>query len=998
MEGHGRQALVVALATLTLATAAVSAEPPSSQRPDAQFNDVFFQGADRGWAVGDRGAIWATTNGGQTWHAQPSGTTARLESVWFVDAENGWAAGGVATPYTHVSTGVVLRTTDGGQKWSAETKTPLPRLCGIRMFDERGWAIGEGSSLFPSGVFSTTDSGRTWSAIAAGRFESWVSAGFSSPQAGVVVGQRARVARIERGRLLVNEPAVPPLASVRKVAMVSAQRGWLVGDRGLVRVTTDGGRTWQPPPGELPPLARECDFAAVSAREESVWIAGAPGSVVWHSADAGRTWSVHPTGQYVPIRSITFVDRHRGWAVGDLGTILATRDGGKSWRAQRRGGERAAVMAIFARPRDVPLPLVADLAANDGYLTVVNLLGRAALRDDAAPGDDESFRSNDALSALGAAATETISGFDLPREADVLKATAIIAQWDAANDGSAREALVKRLTRALRTWRPDVVITHAPGAADEGLGHFVNQAALAAVEQAAGTDVSNHDELARLGLGIWNVRKVYGLLHGGERGSFELATAKLSTRLGHSLADEAARAAGFFDRAFVPQPASVRLVQLVDRTAGGGGDLLSGIPAAGLAAARRTVSPSVGAPDGLRILKEHTAARRNAQALLEYARRRGDAPSGWLGRLDELTRGMDAASRAEVITQLAQIFEETGQWDLARELYGVLARDHAAQPLGQAALAWMVGHDASSEVRLRMRGHASYPVRQASAESVKASPIPKAKATTQLERLVERVDKAPPSLAAEPQLQLPLAVALRRAGDSREAQRRVAAIAAARPQDAWWSFAAGESWLAARKGKPPLPICKCRRVDERPRLDGKLDEEFWSSCEAAGLADVRHPQAGRPTEIRFAFDDENLYFSISARKAKTASYERDPALARKRDADLSERDRVIMFLDLDRDFVTHYRLTVDDRGWGADACGRDTTWDPRWFIAASADATSWTIEAAVPWRELTDSVPKAHDAWGVLLQRIVPGVGFQSLSPTADLDQPAESFGYLLFE
>jgi hypothetical protein len=358
---------------------------------------------------------------------------------------------------------------------------------------------------------------------------------------------------------------------------------------------------------------------------------------------------------------------------------------------------------------------------------------------------------------------------------------------------------------------------------------------------------------------------------------------------------------------------------------------------------------------------------------------------------------LDGASRAEVITQLAQTFEETGQWDLARELYGVLAKRDAAEPLGQAALAWLVAHQASGEVRRRMRGHAGYPVVQASAQSPVAS-TSKAKPPGIREQLLELVEKTPPPWAAEPVIQFPLAAALRRDGDLREAQRRTSALTASRPPDVWRSFAAGESWLAARKAKPPVPAVNCRRIESRPRLNGKLDEVFWESCEPVGLVDVRHPQAGRPTQLRFARDNEHLYLAIECRKARNVSYERDPAATRRRDADLTARDRVIILLDMDRDLVTHYRLVIDHRGWGAESLGRDTTWDPKWFIAAGDDATGWTIEAAIPWDELTDGPPKSQDAWCVGLQRLVPGVGFQSLSPSAELDEAVDSFGYLLFE
>ena len=41
-------------------------------------------------------------------------------------------------------------------------------------------------------------------------------------------------------------------------------------------------------------------------------------------------------------------DGQRGWAVGDQGTILSTRDGGNSWRAQQSGSTNGLYAVTFA--------------------------------------------------------------------------------------------------------------------------------------------------------------------------------------------------------------------------------------------------------------------------------------------------------------------------------------------------------------------------------------------------------------------------------------------------------------------------------------------------------------------------------------------------------------------------------------------------------------------------------------------------------------------------
>ena len=88
---------------------------------------------------------------------------------------------------------------------------------------------------------------------------------------------------------------------------------------------------------------------------------------------------------------MSFPDDEHGWAVGDLGTILASGDGGRTWQPQRDGGTRAALLGIFADLDNVPLELIASLAGNEGYLTSINVLGRRDVempsRDDVHPAD-----------------------------------------------------------------------------------------------------------------------------------------------------------------------------------------------------------------------------------------------------------------------------------------------------------------------------------------------------------------------------------------------------------------------------------------------------------------------------------------------------------------------------------------------------------------------------------------------------------------------------------
>ena len=127
---------------------------------------------------------------------------------------------------------------------------------------------------------------------------------------------------------------------------------------------------------------------------------------------------------------MSFVDDQHGWAAGELGTILATADGGRTWQRQRAGGSRAAVLGIFAEPEDVPLELIARLAGNEGYLAVVEMIGRRDMeippRDDVPLAD----RLHEAVVGVGGCAAGAAWQFPLRQAGLRIAARQIVEAWD----------------------------------------------------------------------------------------------------------------------------------------------------------------------------------------------------------------------------------------------------------------------------------------------------------------------------------------------------------------------------------------------------------------------------------------------------------------------------------------------------------------------------------------------------------------------------------------
>ncbi len=123
---------------------------------------------------------------------------------------------------------------------------------------------------------------------------------------------------------------------LQDVYFMDNENGLVVGDGGLMLVTSDGGKTWK---------KKEIDMRPPGAEQRP---GGRPG---------GGPPGGFGGGGSAPLYNIYFVNENVGYITGGRGTILKTEDGGKTWarkmarsdtagRGGRRGGMRANLMGI----------------------------------------------------------------------------------------------------------------------------------------------------------------------------------------------------------------------------------------------------------------------------------------------------------------------------------------------------------------------------------------------------------------------------------------------------------------------------------------------------------------------------------------------------------------------------------------------------------------------------------------------------------------------------
>jgi photosystem II stability/assembly factor-like uncharacterized protein len=875
-------------------------------RNDAAINDVAFVDPSTGWAVGDRGVIWHTTDGGTTWRQQSSPVSCRLSSACFIDAHRGWAVGGECRPYGEATLGVVLRTDDGGATWISVSHSILPLLCGVKFFDRvRGIAFGQSASFSPSGLFVTRDGGESWQPLPTDRTGNWLAGDFLDPESGALGGPAGEIATLARQEVVHSPLATSSLRSFRAMRLTAPTGGWAAGDGGLLMITSDLGRSWQSPPASLPePAPDHFDFRAVAVHRQQVWVAGLPGSRIFHSADGGQSWQSVVTGITAPLRAITFVDAQHGWAAGDLGNILATRDGGQSWQVQRSGGRRAALLAILANPDDVPLELLADSGAAEGYLSAVDILCSVMDAPDATRRCMVHERWQEALLLSGATSSNIAWRFPLPSAELDFEPKELLDVLNRENDGRAIQQMQNYLVRELRMWQPDVVVTYhavsqtmggwGRGEAEpsesrstegsptldpshplpmdkstrEPLAALIEQLVAKSVDAAAAAD--GHDEVAtQIGLPPWRVKKVYGVLPPGSRGDEMLAAGRFSPWLGLTLNDFVSPARTLFRGTASARPDTYELKLLATHMADPSPTrgLFGGISLAPGSEARR-LPPELPVED-LDKLRQMAARRRHLQALMR--RNKGDA--AWAAQVTSMIDGLGADDGGHLLVQLAAGYRDSDRLDLAADTYFLFARRYPDHPLVDQALVWLEHFYASAELAHRLTIHtppkfqsigeppsgdvtsgepaSSGGVQQASAVAPlgpDSRPVSALSRDDRLRRAVQLADylkTARPALYAEPAVRFAEVTAQRELGYENPAKRFFLTLSQFPGKDAWRACAESEAWLAnPGDAPPPKKLATCRPTEQPPKLDGQLDEPFWNTADRLRLADAN---AGRTT-------------------------------------------------------------------------------------------------------------------------------------------------------
>ena len=77
------------------------------------------------------------------------------------------------------------------------------------------------------------------------------------------------------------------------------------------------------------------------------------GGVIYHTADAGSSWSQQTSGTEAILNSVYFLDSQIGIVVGAEGAIISTSDGGTTWTPRVSGVTKDLLGVFILNPQNI---------------------------------------------------------------------------------------------------------------------------------------------------------------------------------------------------------------------------------------------------------------------------------------------------------------------------------------------------------------------------------------------------------------------------------------------------------------------------------------------------------------------------------------------------------------------------------------------------------------------------------------------------------------------
>jgi photosystem II stability/assembly factor-like uncharacterized protein len=358
------QCCALALAFHPLSVAALEDELQMPAMKTELFNKKLLtdvtRAGDRLVAVGSRGHIVLSDDGGEEWVQAEVPVRVNLTAATFIDDQTGWVSG---------HCGVVLHTSDGGETWTKQLDgSHASRIIlasaerEVVALEEAVSAAGDGADEdllwdLETATWRLEDAQRD---VEVGPAKPIMDIWFKNERVGFAVGAYGYFLRTNDGGQTWEDqaPRIDNPDSLHLYAVNGVHEGvlFIVGEEGSVHRSMDGGDSWQSL--DSPYMGGLFDVVG-SGLEGHVHIVGLNGNV-FHTTDFGDSWQrVDARTRSSLFGGLTLPDNRQVF-VGQDGVLLVC------------GGGRESCAVV---PREDRQTLSAVVLAGDSRVLVVGMGG-----------------------------------------------------------------------------------------------------------------------------------------------------------------------------------------------------------------------------------------------------------------------------------------------------------------------------------------------------------------------------------------------------------------------------------------------------------------------------------------------------------------------------------------------------------------------------------------------------------------------------------------------